>query len=227
MPDSTPLLARIVDAIAEHDDAAAAWLRGALASLRDGDPTPLRLALARARRKLDDAPLGLSAPARQRHGLSPLLDATSWRWLDLGRAALVLAALEHTPPAEQVALVEQLVRTAELGEQESLLRALPLLPEPARFVPIAVDSCRTNATTVFAAIAVDNPLPAASFPAGSFNQMVLKAIFMGVPVAGIVGLETRASPELARMARDYASERRAAGRSVPADVDHVVALCGE
>jgi len=34
----------------------------------------------------------------------------------------------------------------------------------------------------------------------------------------VVGLETRLNPELSRMARDYAAERTAAGRTVPADI---------
>ena len=48
--------------------------------------------------------------------------------------------------------------------------------------------------------------------------MVLKALFVGVAVDRIVGLDGRLTPELARMAADYASERRAAGRSVPSDI---------
>jgi hypothetical protein len=39
-----------------------------------------------------------------------------------------------------------------------------------------------------------------------------------VPVSRILGLERRKTPELRRMAADYASERRAAGRPVPADI---------
>jgi len=34
----------------------------------------------------------------------------------------------------------------------------------------------------------------------------------------IVGLDRRANPELTRMAADYAAERRAARRPVPADI---------
>jgi hypothetical protein len=48
--------------------------------------------------------------------------------------------------------------------------------------------------------------------------MVLKAMFGGVALARIAGLERRRGAELARMARDYAAERRAAGRSVPPDI---------
>jgi hypothetical protein len=52
--------------------------------------------------------------------------------------------------------------------------------------------------------------------------MVLKAIFIEVPVSRIEGLAQRRGPELERMARDYASERRAAGRPVPSDIDLVL-----
>jgi hypothetical protein len=52
----------------------------------------------------------------------------------------------------------------------------------------------------------------------NFNQMVLKALFNNVPLARIVGLADRANNELARMANDYAAERRAAGRAIPGDI---------
>jgi hypothetical protein len=68
----------------------------------------------------------------------------------------------------------------------------------------------------------ENPYPAAHFPEPAFNQLVLKAYFIGVPVLRILGLDRRKTPELRRMAADYASERRAAGRSVPADIDLVM-----
>jgi len=48
--------------------------------------------------------------------------------------------------------------------------------------------------------------------------MVLKAMFNGVPLSRIIGLESRLNSELTRMALDYAAERRAAGRAVPADL---------
>jgi hypothetical protein len=48
--------------------------------------------------------------------------------------------------------------------------------------------------------------------------MVLKAVFVGAPVSRVVGLDRRATPELRRMASDYAAERRAAHRVVPEDV---------
>ena len=137
---------------------------------------------------------------------------------DWVRLSLVFRAFTHLTAAEQPALIEQLFESGELGEQESLLRTLSLLPDPARFTDTGISACRTNARRVFDAIACDNPFPAEFFPELAFNQMVLKAVFVEAPVARIEGLAMRRTPELMRMARGYASERTAAGRSVPDDL---------
>ena len=103
-------------------------------------------------------------------------------------------------------------------EREALLHTLSLLPEPDRFLSTAVEACRSNVQTVFEAIACENPYPVRHFPELSFNQMVMKAIFIGIPLPRIVGLLTRVAPTLVRMSNDYAQERMAAGRPVPADI---------
>lgn len=183
--------------LATLDPTGAAWLGEQLDAC--ADPQRLRVAFARAARRL--------GPPRA---------------LALGRTALVLAALAHTDDA---ALVEQLYRTGELGEQQSVLRMLSQLPGPQRFTSLAIEACRSNAQPVLAAITLDNPFPAAWLPDPAFAQLVLKAVFVGLPVAGIVGLPARASAALRDMAEGYASERRAAGRSVPSDIDVILALC--
>ena len=73
-------------------------------------------------------------------------------------------------------------------------------------------------TPIFEAIACENPFPSLYFSDESFNQMVLKAVFVGVSLERVVGLRARVTPELSRMAEDYAAERRAAGRTVPSDL---------
>jgi hypothetical protein len=75
---------------------------------------------------------------------------------------------------------------------------------------------------VFQAIACENSYPASHFAEPNFNQLVIKAFFTGIAVRRIAGLEERKTAELRRMAADYASERRAAGRSVPGDIDLVL-----
>lgn len=88
-----------------------------------------------------------------------------------------------------------------------------------RWLPLAIGATRTHVVPIFEAIACENPFPAAHFPDPSFHQMVLKAVFLGIRLLRIEGLRSRRTPELARMARDYAEERRAAGRTLPEDFD--------
>lgn len=193
----TSSAAPLIAKLAEFDTTGAAWVSEQLEAC--ADPLRLRVAFARAARALGDP-----------------------RSVDLGRAALVASAFERT---EDPALVEQLYRSGELGEQRSVLRMLGQLPQPERFTSLAIEACRTNARSVFAAIACDNSFAATHFPEPAFNQLVLKTLFLGLPVATIVGLADRASPELRRMVEGYASERRAAGRSVSSDVDLILAAC--
>ena len=120
-------------------------------------------------------------------------------------------------PDELVALVDECWRTGDNGERQAVLRALPRLPAPERFVPLAISACRTHVLPIFCAIACENPFPAAHFPEHNFNQMVLKALFLEVAIDRIVGLADRVTAELERMAAAYASERTAAGRPVTAD----------
>ena len=142
----------------------------------------------------------------------------TWGADELGRVALLVAAAAHWPEAELEALVEACYRQGDGAERQAVLRALPLLPAPERFLEIAVDACRSHIQPLFEAIACENPYPARHFPELNFNQMVLKALFTGVTLARIIGCDGRVTSELSRMAADYASERRAAGRSVPPDI---------
>jgi hypothetical protein len=145
-----------------------------------------------------------------------------WTLTDWIRAALIGKALSSVPPDRHATVVQDLFEAGEIGEQESILRTLVLFSSPEHLLETALLGCRTNARRVFEAIACDNPYPERHFPEPLFNQMVIKAIFLEVSVSRIEGLERRKGPELARMARDYASERRAAGRPVPSDVDLIL-----
>lgn len=145
----------------------------------------------------------------------------SWRLDDVARILLLLRAAAAEPGAGLEALVAESYARGDTDERRAVLHALALLPAPERFLPLAVDACRTSVQPVFEAIACENPYPAAHFAPAGFNQTVLKALFTGVALERIVGLGDRDTPELRRMAVDYASERRAAGRTVSADVERL------
>ena len=102
-----------------------------------------------------------------------------------------------------------------------------MLPAPERFLGIAVDACRSHIQPLFEAIACENPYPARHFPELNFNQMVLKVLFTGVALERVLAFENRVTTELGRMAADYASERRAAGRSVPQDIGQLTGERGD
>lgn len=212
-------LRSIQSVLLEHAAARAVLERSAVDS---ADPTlpRFRAAYARAARLL-----GAQGGERPAPG-EPLSHVTRphWTLLDWTRLALLVNGLLRAFPDQRRTLVFALLEGGEIGEQESLLRTLCLLPEPERYVDVGVAACRTNARPVFEAIACENPFPAAFFPDLSFNQMVLKAMFMQVPVSRIEGLQARTTTELCRMAQDYASERAAAGRSIPPDVGLIHAL---
>jgi hypothetical protein len=141
-----------------------------------------------------------------------------WSLADLARGGLLLTALGASPAADHVALVTEIFRRGDTAERVALLRSLSLLPGPERFAELAIEACRSHVVDVFAAVACDNPYPAEHFPELNFNQLVIKLLFVELSLARVVGWRARANPELRRIAGDYEAERRAAHRSVPADI---------
>jgi hypothetical protein len=137
------------------------------------------------------------------------------------RVELLVDAAGAMTADQLVELVDGCFRTGDNDERRAVLHALDRLPAPARFVPLAESACRTNVVPVFEAIACENPFAARHFSEAAFNQLVLKALFVGVATDRIVGLAGRITPELERMAAAYASERRAAGRPVSDDCDRL------
>ena len=200
------------------------WLASAVATARPPlDRATFVAAFALAARQVGRAAPGSTTAEMawlERAGLR--WPVAAWGLDGLARSGLLLRAAAGLAPGELDALVEECFLRGDTRERQAVLRTLPLLPDAARFVALAVEGCRTSVEPVFEAIACENPFPVRHFPESSLNQMVLKAIFIGVRVRRILGIEGRITPELRRMAADYASERRAAGRSVPDDVAYLL-----
>jgi hypothetical protein len=178
-----------------------------------GADRPLLLAFGRAPRLFGRAGLALTAEEAveaeaARPGWAP------WNW-SLDGAVRVLLLL-HLPPAPQsfVARFRRLRTMADPTEQVALFRGLPLYPTPAALEGEAGEGLRTNMRPVFEAVAHRSPYPREVFDQHRWNHMVLKALFVESALAPIQGLDERANPELALILRDYARERRAAGRPV-------------
>ncbi|QGZ37846.1 hypothetical protein IP92_03038 [Pseudoduganella flava] len=141
-------------------------------------------------------------------------DPARWSTLETARIVLVLHCQATGGDAFDPAFLHCL-RYADHGELCALYRSLPLLPDGERFVVQAAEACRSNMRTLFEAVACDSPYPARHFDSVAWNQLVLKAVFIDAPLWRVHGLDDRLSPELARMALDFADERKSAGRPVP------------
>ncbi|MFD6415267.1 EboA domain-containing protein [Streptomyces sp. NPDC060194] len=112
------------------------------------------------------------------------------------------------------------------AERRAVLTALPALVTTADAVPLVEDALRTNDTTLVAAAV--GPYAAAHLDPHAWRHAVLKCLFTGVRLAAVADLDRRAAgdAELARMLSDFAAERTAAGRPVPDDLPHVLAVSG-
>ena len=196
------------------DPAATAWLHDSAASLAGGGTDrELFRVVSLVSRKVGKAPLALDAAALALAEESrPGWDPSRWSVDQAARVRLLLAAAGDGDAF--VRRLDQLCATADVDELVAFYRGLPLYPDPPRHRMRASEGVRSNMSVVFEAVAHHNPYPAEQLPEEAWNQMVLKALFVGSALDPIVGLDRRANATLARMLGDYAHERWAAGRPV-------------
>jgi hypothetical protein len=194
---------------------AADWLDESGERVRGGDgERALYLRIGQVPRRLGNTPLQLdaaelAAAQAARAGWDP----RDWTVDQAARLWLML----ETSPTDGVAFarrLEQLCATGEVGELVAFYRGLPLYPAPERHAARCAEGVRSNMRVVFEAVAHRNPYPAEQLPEGAWNQMVLKALFVGSELQPIVGLDARRNPALAGMLLDYAHERWAASRTI-------------
>lgn len=149
---------------------------------------------------------------------------TEWSVDQAARTLLVLA-LPNKNAENYLYILEQAFNAADVGELVALYQALPLLYYPERLQKRAAEGIRSCMTVVFNAVALNNPYPSQYFDDNSWNQMVLKALFVSSPIHQIQGLSQRVNPELAQMLSDYIRERQAAKRNVAPEVWELLNKC--
>ncbi len=145
--------------------------------------------------------------------------------VDQAARTLLLLSLPKSDSDKYLQTLERLFSTADVGELVVLYQALPLLSNPEELRLRAAEGVRSNMVAVFNAIALKNPYPAEYFDNLAWNQMILKALFVGSPLHSIQGLQKRANSELAKMLIDYARERQSAKRAVPPELWRLVEIC--
>jgi hypothetical protein len=199
------------------------WLDQTLHQVRTAQSSQsLYMAFGMAARRMDKNPLTLSTAELEqaealRRGFRP-----QWTVLRATRVLLLLA-YPHGDAAAYQQTLNTLFNAADVNELEALYASLPLLPYPEALRGRCAEGIRTNMRNVLEAIVLDNPYPADYLDEEAWNQMVLKAIFNGLPLIRIYDFEKRRNPDLARMISDFAHERWAAGRTLSPEVWRAVA----
>ena len=145
------------------------------------------------------------------------IDLSEWTLDQLARSVLLLS-MDEGNPEEFRNTIELLFQTAENREAAAIYKTIPLFNDPELWVHRATEAIRTNIGTIFDAMAFNNPFPALHFDDIAWNQLVLKTIFGDKSIWKIIGLKERRNSELARAISDFAHERWAARRTLPAEV---------
>jgi hypothetical protein len=206
------------------DDRGIAWFRDAVRDVtHSANERALSIAIGLVPRRLGKADLVLPAAELARaDALRPGLDLGDWSVDQLARVALMAAS--HAGDGDAFASrFDGFCATAEINELIALCRGLPVYPNPALIEPRAREAVRSGMKPVFEAVAHRNPYPRETFAEEAWNQMVVKAFFMGSTLWPIHGLDDRANPRLARMLVGLAQERWAAQRPVSGEVWRCVA----
>ena len=164
---------------------------------------------------LHTEPMGAERAAR--------VDLDVWRLADAAGFCL----LSQAEGGDQ--LLTELYSHGDLEERTILLRSISLLPITDGSLALLGEALRSNVESHFAAAVCDSNLPARAaldrrFGIVGFNRLILKAAFLGKPLAALLEVETQANSELSRMLQDLATEREAAGRGVWSGTNLLIAF---
>lgn len=167
-------------------------------------------------RKVGKQPVELdSTVAEKLQKIRKGLHIQHWTIDRLSRAWVLLQVPAQNKEA-YIDSIEGLFLAAEMHELVALYSALPLLAYPEAWKLRCTEGIRSNIGDVLEAIMCDNPYPSEYLDKPAWNQLVLKAIFTEKPLHRVQGLDERTNQDLAETLSDFAHERWAAHRRVPA-----------
>lgn len=145
---------------------------------------------------------------------------------DRARERMVQTLLTALPPPDAARVLDELYRFGDDAERRGVLRGLNAAPDHAQEVvttglELVADALRTNDPRLVAAAL--GAFSSRHIDQHSWRHGVLKAVFMGIPLAAVFDVERRSDAELARMAAALIDERRAAHRDISNDIERLAA----
>jgi hypothetical protein len=165
------------------------------------------------------------AAAGRTCGRAPLVGLPGWTCEDAARVLALVELAGRTPESDLSARLRTLYWRGDAHERRAVLRALPYLPipqdDPGLATALVEEALRTDDPRLVAAAM--GPC-ARTLDDDRWRQGVLKCAALGLPLGPTVaGLDERGDAELGCRLAEFATARRAAGRSVPGDVGPTVA----
>lgn len=142
----------------------------------------------------------------------------NWMHVQYARLYILLVVEGQLSSGDYATAVNQLFQTADVNELILLVQSLQFIPQSERFVERAREAARSNIESVFCALAHNSDYAFRNFDKAGWNQLILKAAFLAVPIWNIYGLRQRNNPELVTMLLNYVEERQAAKRVLPWDL---------
>jgi hypothetical protein len=202
--------------------AALAYYQATATDSQPLDAAAFNKVIALASRHAKRQPLCLSSEEQaQVSSKCPGWSFSNWNLLEALRVSLILAQPNLSSP-EFAKVFGDAFQFADEGELCAFYKAIPFLPQPERFSWHMKEACRSNMRSLFCAAACDNPFPLQHFDEIAWNQLIMKALFIEVPLAQVYGVELRLSEKLVAMTRDFIAERTSAGRGIPQDTHLLV-----
>lgn len=147
----------------------------------------------------------------------------NWSVVQFARTFLVIGFARHHLERFKETL-DKIFSAADVHELIALYQGLPLFPYPQKFLLHATNGIRSNMLSVFDAIALNNPYPTDYFDEISWNQLVLKTLFVDSPIEEVIGLKAHVNPALCIALINTARERFAADRPIKPELWCLVGL---
>lgn len=167
----------------------------------------------------------LSAMAKRKLGsesIEKVVNLVIWRVDEAARLMLLATLLENSPVQNMIDNVKKAFRYGDETEQVAIMKSLDTVDEHGELVDLAISNGRTNSSTLFSAIALNNCYPSKHYDTKAFYQLVLKALFMDLDISQVIGLKQRLCPELTHLAMDLIKERVAANRRPPESIAYAI-----
>jgi hypothetical protein len=193
-------------------DSAADWLQSALSQLE---------AKKTDSEALQNTYLRCSAMAKRKLGMTRLTGIpgnASWQVNEAARLLLLNKLLTFCALQEQPQQIKAAFKFGDECEQIAIIKGLSRIDGQGLLNDLAIATGRTNSLNLFSAIALNNDYAMQYYEQRAYQQLVLKALFMDLDIAKIVGLKQRHCPELSTLAMDLVKERLASDRQPPGSI---------